>query len=148
MMRQAILNPLIPRTPNIGRETSEKQQFSESDFFRKTHFCRIRAKLLHARNIQKTTNYHLKLIISIPFEHYCTVLVIFFNICQFSSSFHRLFPFSRVFWACNNFARRLKKNDFFEKKQLSENCFFSLVSRPILGVLGINGFRIARRIIF
>jgi hypothetical protein len=24
MMRLAILNPLIPRTPNIGRETSEK----------------------------------------------------------------------------------------------------------------------------
>ena len=146
-MLQAILNPLIPRTPNIGGETSEKQQFSESDFFRKTHVCRIRAKLLHAQNILKTTNYHLKLIISIQFEHYCTVLVIFFNICQFSTSFYRLFLFSRIFWACNNFARRLKKR-FFRKKLLSENCFASLASRPTICVLGINGFRIAKRIIF
>ena len=146
-MRQVILNPLIPRTPNIGRETSEKQQFSESDFLRKTHFSRIRAKLLHARNIPTTTNYHLKLIIPIPFEHYCTVLVIFLNICQLSTSFHRLLPFSRIFWTCNNFALRLK-NRFFRKKLLSENCFFSLVSWPILGVLGINGFRIAKHIVF
>jgi hypothetical protein len=91
--------------------------------FLKTYFCRIQAKLLHARNIRKTTNYHLKLIILIPFEHYRTVLVIFFNICQFSTSFHRLFPFSRIFWACNNFARRLK-TDFFEKSYSRKIAFF------------------------
>ena len=87
------------------------------------------------------------MIISIQFEHYYIVFVIFFNICQFATSFHRLFPFSRVFWACNNFARRLKKR-FFRKKLVLENCLFSLVSRSTIGVLGINGFRIAKRIIF
>jgi hypothetical protein len=38
MMRLAILNPLIPRTPKVGRETSEKKQFSESNFFEKIVF--------------------------------------------------------------------------------------------------------------
>jgi hypothetical protein len=33
-------------------------------------------------------------------------------------------------------------------QSLSENCYFLLVSRPILGVLCINGFRIFQRNIF
>jgi hypothetical protein len=51
MMRWEILNPLISRTPKIGREISDKKQLSEIDFFRKMQFC----KLLHAQNIRKTT---------------------------------------------------------------------------------------------
>jgi hypothetical protein len=145
MMRCEILNPLIPRTPKISRETSEK--FYESYFFRKTHFCRNGAKLLHARKIWKTTNYHLKLIISATFEHYCTELLIFFNINMIFTGFHRLFSLSRVLWACNNFARRLQQR-FFRKKSLLENCYFSLVSQSILDVLGINRIKISQRIIF
>jgi hypothetical protein len=122
MMRLAILNPLISRTPKSGCESIEKWQFSECDFFRKIHFCRIWAELLHARNIRKTTNHHLKLIISIPFEHYWALFVIFFNILMISTGFHRLFPFSRVFWACNNFARRLKNKKIFSKKVANFRC--------------------------
>jgi hypothetical protein len=38
----------------------------------------------------------------------------------------------------NNFARRQKKR-FFEKSCSRKIVFFSLVSRPTLGVIGING---------
>jgi hypothetical protein len=50
MMRLTILNPLIPRTPKVGRETSENKQFSESNFYRKNRFSGRQAKLLHAQN--------------------------------------------------------------------------------------------------
>jgi hypothetical protein len=35
MMRWKILNRLIPKTPKVVRETSEKKQFSGKDFFGK-----------------------------------------------------------------------------------------------------------------
>ena len=55
MMRLAILNPLIPRTPEVGREMNEKKkQFSESNFFfEKIIFFKRRAKLLHAQNMRE-----------------------------------------------------------------------------------------------
>ena len=108
----------------LATKQARNSNFQRATFFEKRIFCRIRAKLLHARNIQKTTNCHLKLIISISFEHYWALFVIFFNIHMISTGFHRLFPFSRVFWVCNNFARRLK-NDFFEKSGSRKIAFSS-----------------------
>jgi hypothetical protein len=46
MMRLAILNPLIPRTPKVGCETSEKKQFSESNFFSKKSVFQTSSKII------------------------------------------------------------------------------------------------------
>jgi hypothetical protein len=54
-MRLAILNPLILRTPKVGRETGEKKQFYKSNFFRKNSFFRRRVKLVHAKKNTKYT---------------------------------------------------------------------------------------------
>jgi hypothetical protein len=61
-MRLEILNPLIPSTPKVGRETSEKKQFSESNFFRKNRFFRRRAKLLHTQNTRENGKSPWKLV--------------------------------------------------------------------------------------
>jgi hypothetical protein len=62
MMRLAILNSLIPRTPKVDREMNEKKQFSESNFFRKNRFFIRRAKLLHVQNIWENGKTQWKLV--------------------------------------------------------------------------------------
>jgi hypothetical protein len=72
---------------------------------------------------------YLKLIISISFEHYCAVFVIFFNINKISKGFHRLFPFFRIFQSAI-ILLDVFTSDFFEKKNRNGPHVFPLYIIP------------------